>query len=49
MGHARSDVKRPGYTFWSVKPYVIVYVYDDKLLRIMRVVHGHRDFGRLFR
>jgi plasmid stabilization system protein ParE len=49
MGHARADVKKPGYTFWSVKPYVIVYVYDDKLLRVLRVMHGHRDFRRLFR
>ena len=48
-GHVRADVKNPNYRFWSVRPYVIAYRYDDRTLTIVRVVHGARDFRRLFR
>ena len=48
-GHTRSDVTDPGLRFWTVKPYVIAYRYDDKTLTVIRVVHGHRDFRRLFK
>jgi toxin ParE1/3/4 len=48
-GHTRSDVDDPRYRFWAVKPYVIAYRYDDKTLTVERVVHGHRDFRRVFK
>jgi toxin ParE1/3/4 len=48
-GHARADVPNPSYRFWTVKPYVIAYRYDDATLIVMRVVHGHRNFRRLFK
>ena len=48
-GHSRSDVKDPCYRFWSVYSYIIGYRFDDSSLTIVRVVHGRRDFRRLFR
>ena len=48
-GHVRADVKDPSYRFCSVRPYVIAYRYDDQTLTIVRVVHGARNFRRLFR
>jgi plasmid stabilization system protein ParE len=48
-GHIRSDVKDPGYRFWSVYSFVIAYRFNEKTLTIVRVLHGHRDFRRLFR
>jgi len=49
IGHTRRDVKRPQYRFKNVFSYVIVYRYDDKTLTVIRVVHGRRNFRRLFR
>jgi plasmid stabilization system protein ParE len=48
MGHTRTDVDDPRYRFWHVYSYVIAYRYDDKSLTVVRVVHGRRDFRRLF-
>ena len=48
-GHVRADVKDLRYRFWAVRPYVIAYRYDDQTLTVVRVVHGARDFRRLFR
>jgi plasmid stabilization system protein ParE len=48
-GHARRDVTDPRYRFWAVRPYVIDYHYDDGSLTVVRVVHGARNFRRLFR
>jgi toxin ParE1/3/4 len=48
-GHARADVRIPGYRFWSVYSYVIAYRYDDADLTIIRVVHGRRNLRRLFK
>ena len=47
-GHVRSDVKDPRYHFCSVYSYVIAYRFDEDTLTIARVVHGSRDFRRLF-
>jgi len=49
MGHRRADVRHPGYRFWSVKSYVIAYRADAQVLRVARIIHGHRDFRLLFR
>ena len=48
-GHARADVKDPKYRFWAVFSYVIAYQYDDTTLTVVRVVHGRRNFRRLFK
>jgi plasmid stabilization system protein ParE len=47
-GHARPDASDPRYRFWTVYSYVIAYRYDDKSVTIVRVVHGRRDFRKLF-
>jgi plasmid stabilization system protein ParE len=48
-GHTRADVNNPNYRFWTVYSFVIAYRFDDLTLTIVRVVHGHRNFRRLFR
>ena len=48
-GHQRSDVRSGKYRFWSVHSYVIAYRYDETKLIVVRVVHGRRDFRKLFR
>jgi toxin ParE1/3/4 len=48
-GHLRGDVKNSAFRFWSEKSYVIAYRYDDDSVTVVRVVHGHRDFRRLFK
>src|SRR5688572_9760511 len=48
-GHRRADVTAPSYRFWSVHSYVIAYRYDDESLTVVRVVHGVRDFRKLFK
>ena len=48
MGHVRPDVKDGHYRFWRVYSYVIAYRYDATMITVLRVVHGRRDFRRLF-
>src|SRR4051812_15756491 len=48
-GHTRTDVPNSSYRFWTVRPYVIAYRYDDATLTVIRVVHGHRNFRRLLK
>lgn len=48
-GHQRADVKNPRLRFWSVFSYVITYWYDDTTVTVERVVHGRRNFRRLFK
>jgi len=49
MGHRRKDVEDDSLRFWSVYSYVIAYRPQTKPLEIVRIVHGARDLGRLFR
>lgn len=49
MGHSRADVRDQNCRFWSVYSYVIGYRFDDSTLTVDRVVHGHRNFSRLFK
>jgi plasmid stabilization system protein ParE len=49
QGHTRSDVKNPRLRLWSVFSHVIAYWYDDTSLTVERVVHGRRNFRRLFK
>ena len=48
MGHGRADVRDPRYRFWKVYSYIIVYRHERKVLRVVRIVHGARDFRRQF-
>lgn len=49
MGHHRDDVPDPRYRFWSVGNYVIAYRVEENTVVVARVVHGARNFRRLFR
>src|ERR1041384_3703309 len=48
MGHRRNDVTQRRYRFWRVKPYMIVYRYNDSTLTVLRIIDGARDFRRVF-
>jgi toxin ParE1/3/4 len=48
MGHRRADVRDNRYLFWAVGSYVIAYRVKGKKLVVVRVLHGSRDFRRLF-
>ena len=48
IGHTRRDVTNPRYRFWSVGNYVIAYRIEKGVLVVSRVVHGARDFRKLF-
>jgi toxin ParE1/3/4 len=48
MGHTRADVKDKRYRFWVVGSYVIAYRMEAHELVVVRVLHGARDFRRLF-
>lgn len=48
MGHTRADVSDKRYLFWSVGKYVIAYRLEAEGLLVIRVLHGARDFRRLF-
>ncbi|HEX8914645.1 MAG TPA: type II toxin-antitoxin system RelE/ParE family toxin [Humisphaera sp.] len=47
-GHRRADVRDERYRFWSVGPYVIAYRTERRSIVVVRVVHGARDFRKLF-
>lgn len=49
LGHTRDDVQDKRYLFWVVGSYVIAFRIEKKELVVVRVVHGARDFGRLFK
>lgn len=48
MGHQRVDVPNPNYRFWNVYRFVIAYRTDKNRVHVSRVVHGARDFRKLF-
>jgi toxin ParE1/3/4 len=48
-GHSRKDVKNPAYRFWNVYDFVIAYRTRGRSVIVVRVLHGRRDFRRLFR
>jgi toxin ParE1/3/4 len=49
LGHTRADVKDKGYLFRAVGNYVIAYRVEQQELVVVRVVHGTRDFRKLFK
>jgi toxin ParE1/3/4 len=48
MGHTRPDVQDKRYHFRAVGNYIIAYRVEKKELVVVRVVHGARDFRKLF-
>jgi toxin ParE1/3/4 len=48
-GHWRSDVRDVRYGFWTVYSYVVAYRYDETTSTVVRVIHGRRDFRKLFK
>src|SRR5438876_1208469 len=48
IGHTRADVSEPGARFYSVGNYVIAYEHVGSALIVLRIVHGARDFQKLF-
>jgi toxin ParE1/3/4 len=49
MGHNRPDVEDKRYLFWANGDYVIAYRIERKKLVVVRVLHGARDFRKLFK
>ena len=49
IGHIRDDLTPRPLLFWTVHPYLIAYQRQGRRLRVVRVVHGKRDLGSLFR
>jgi toxin ParE1/3/4 len=48
MGHQRKDVKDRRLLFWTVWPYVIAYRVTRRTLYVVRVIHGSRNFRKIF-
>jgi toxin ParE1/3/4 len=48
LGHKRADVRRTTYRVWTVFSFLVLYRIKGGDLIVSRVVHGHRDMGRLF-
>lgn len=49
IGHRRDDVQNQDFRFHGIGSYVVGFQYDEEVLSIIRVVHGSRDFKRLFK
>jgi toxin ParE1/3/4 len=49
MGHTRADVQDKRYLFWVVDKCVIAYRVERNELVVVRVLHGARDFRKLFK
>lgn len=50
LGHQRGDLtSHPGYRFWRVHTFLIVYRADSRPLAVARVVRGTRDVATLLR
>jgi plasmid stabilization system protein ParE len=49
MGHTRADVSDKRHLFWAVGNYVIAYRIEENAVLVVRVLHGARDFRKLFK
>jgi len=47
--HTRPDVKDKRYLFRAVGNYIVAYRLEQNELVVVRVVHGARDFRKLFK
>ena len=48
IGHYREDILDKRYKFWAVRKYLIVYLWEEKPIRIVSIVHGERDLKTFF-
>ena len=48
MGHYREEVLDKRYKFWLVHQYLVVYLWQEKPIRIVTVVHGARNLETFF-
>ena len=48
IGHYREDLLDKRYKFWAVRKYLIVYLWREKPIRIVSLVHGQRDLNAFF-
>ena len=46
-GHTRKDLDDKSLLAWVVWPYVIVYKLEQPDVKVIRVLHGHRDIGTI--
>jgi toxin ParE1/3/4 len=47
-GRSRDEI-RPGLRSVGARPYIVFYRVRDEHPEIVRVLHGRRDIGRIFR
>jgi toxin ParE1/3/4 len=48
IGHRRNDLPNPDHRCHFVGKYGVIYRYTDDVIYILHVVHGRRDFTKLF-
>jgi toxin ParE1/3/4 len=48
IGRPREDIKR-GYRSIRTKPFLIYYRFDDREVRILRILHERRDIRKVLR
>ncbi|MBP7339806.1 type II toxin-antitoxin system RelE/ParE family toxin [Niveispirillum sp.] len=48
LGRPRDDI-RPGIRSFAYRGYVILFRYEDDVLRIIAVIEGHRDIDTLMK
>lgn len=46
MGRSREDLTKSNVRFWSVQPFLVVYLPAARPLEIVRVLHGAREISR---
>ncbi len=47
IGHFHDELLGPQYRFWNFYSHVVVYEWQTKPIRIIRIVHGARELGAL--
>ncbi len=47
LGPSRDDI-RPGMRYLVIDPYLALYKVDEDAVRIVRILHAHRDLEGLF-
>jgi toxin ParE1/3/4 len=45
IGHFHEELLDRRYRFWNFYPYVVCYVWQEKPIQIIAVVHGARDLA----
>ena len=48
IGHYHLELLDRRYRFWNFPPYVVCYVWQEKPIQIIAVVHGARDLAVFF-